>query len=66
MIWRPRCVKLTFHIKLDGVTVGLSAAPRAVEDGSSLGDVGLGGVGLGSPDHHTGTVKMRQRETVRR
>lgn len=55
-------IKLTFGIKLDGVTVRLSAAPWAVEDGSSLCDVSLCRVGLGSSDHHTRTTNMKQRE----
>lgn len=49
--------KLTFSIKLDGVTVGLTEAPRTVEDGTCLGDVHLTRVGLGRSDHHTRTAK---------
>lgn len=75
MFWRPQSetgglkikpvfssVKLTFAIELDGVTVRLGSTPRAVEDGSSLCDVSLCGVGFGSSDHDTCTANMRQRE----
>lgn len=55
-------IKLTFGIKLDGVTVELSEAPWAVEDRSSLCDVGLRCVGLRSSYQHTCTVNERQTE----
>lgn len=53
---------LTFAVKLDGVTVRVAEAPRTVEDGSSLRNVDLPRVGLGSSDHHTHTANQRQKE----
>lgn len=53
----------TFSIKLNGVTVGLTEAPGTVEDGSSLCNVGLRRVGLGSSDHHTGAADRAERDT---
>lgn len=59
--------KFTFGVKLDGVTVGLTDAPRAVEDRSSLCNVDLRRVGLGSSDHHAGAAdkaKKKQQKTT--
>lgn len=55
--------KFTFSVKLNGATVGLTEAPRTVEDGSSLCNVDLRCVGLGRSDHHTRAAdKEKERE----
>lgn len=54
---------LTFSVKLNGVTVGLTEAPGTVEDRSSLHYVDLRCVGLGSSDHHARAAHKAKRDT---
>ena len=52
----------TLFIKVDDGAIPL--APRAQVDGSSLGDVWLAGVGLGSPDQHAHTGREKTQNAV--